>query len=133
METLTNEKLAWNEFMKVEMRVGTIISAEEFKEARNPAYKMIIDFGEFGKRKTSAQITDLYDPEDLIGKQVIAVINFPPKQIANIMSECLVLGGVGESKEVTLIEPDRKVKNGTRIGKNDDKALYKKKAKPVLN
>lgn len=110
------EKLSWDDFMKVEMRVGTVISAEEFKEARNPAYKITIDFGDFGIRKTSAQITSLYEPEDIIGKQVIAVINFPPKQIANIMSECLVLGGVGENKEVTLIEPERKVKNGTRIG-----------------
>lgn len=116
METLTNEKLTWKEFLKIEMRVGTIVSAEEFKEVRNPSYKMIIDFGEFGKRKTSAQITELYRPKEIIGKQVIAVINFPPKQIANIMSECLVLGGVGENKEVTLIEPERKVKNGTRIG-----------------
>lgn len=116
MESSEEKKLEWNEFMKVEMRVGTIISAEEFKEVSNPAYKMIVDFGEYGKRKTSAQITDLYNPKDLISKQVIAVINFPPKQIANIMSECLVLGGVGDKKEVTLIEPERKVNNGTRIG-----------------
>ncbi|MDR9458472.1 MAG: tRNA-binding protein [Salegentibacter sp.] len=116
MEILTGEKLTWNEFMKVEMRVGTIISAEEFKEVKNPAYKMIIDFGDYGKRKTSAQITQLYNANQLVGKQVIAVVNFPPKQIANIMSECLVLGGVGENKEVTLIEPERKVENGTRIG-----------------
>lgn len=102
--------------MGIEMRVGTIISAEEFKEVRNPAYKMIIDFGKYGIRKTSAQITKLYDPEQLIGKQIIAVVNFPPKQIANIMSECLVLGGIGKDKEVTLIEPERKVENGTRIG-----------------
>lgn len=111
-----NEKLTWDDFMKVEMRIGTIISAEEFKEARSPAYKMIIDFGEFGKRKTSAQITALYEPKDIIGRQVIAVINFPPKQIANIMSECLVLGGVDENKEVTLLAPERKVENGTRVG-----------------
>ncbi|HLT50500.1 MAG TPA: tRNA-binding protein [Arenibacter sp.] len=111
-----NEKLTWDDFMKVEMRVGTIISAETFKEVRNPAYKMIIDFGEFGKRKTSAQITALYGPRDIIGRQVIAVINFPSKQIANIMSECLVLGGIGENKEVVLIGPERKVENGTRIG-----------------
>jgi tRNA-binding protein len=116
MEISVNEQLTWNEFMKVEMRVGTIISAEEFKEVKKPAYKMIIDFGEFGKRKTSGQITKLYKPEQLIGKQVIAVVNFPPKQIANMMSECLVLGGLGENKEVTLIEPERTVKNGTRIG-----------------
>ena len=116
MKLIENNQLTWNEFMKVEMRVGTIISAEQFKEVRNPAYKMIIDFGEYGKKKTSAQITKLYNPEKLIGKQVIAVINFPPKQIANIMSECLVLGGVGANKEVTLIEPESKVENGTRIG-----------------
>ncbi len=116
MEQIKETELTWNEFMKVEMRVGTIISAEQFKEVRTPAYKMIIDFGEFGTKKTSAQITKLYDVEKLIGKQIIAVVNFPPKQIANIMSECLVLGGVGENKEVTLIEPERKVENGTRIG-----------------
>lgn len=116
MEQKEEKGLTWDEFMKVEMRVGTIISAEEFKEVRNPAYKMIIDFGKLGTKKTSAQITKLYDPEKLIGKQVIAVVNFPPKQIANFMSECLVLGGVGENKEVTLIEPERKVENGTRIG-----------------
>lgn len=108
--------LAWDDFMKVEMRVGTIISAEVFEEARNPAYKMVIDFGEYGTRKTSAQITKLYQPEELIGHQVIAVVNFPPKQIATIMSECLVLGGVGDNKEVTLIQPEKEVKNGTRIG-----------------
>jgi len=116
METLTQDKLTWDEFMKVEMRVGTVISAEEFKEVKNPAYKMVIDFGEFGKRKTSAQITDLYEPRDLIGKQLIAVVNFPPKQIANMMSECLVLGAVEKQNGVTLIEPGRNVKNGTRIG-----------------
>lgn len=116
MESSQNKNLTWKEFMNVEMRVGTIIAAEEFKEAINPAYKMIIDFGEYGERKTSAQITQLYTPEELIGRQIIAVVNFPPKQIANLMSECLVLGGVGETKEVTLIEPERQVENGTRIG-----------------
>lgn len=116
MEHIEQKQLTWNEFMKVEMRVGTIVSAEQFNEVKNPAYKMLIDFGEYGKKKTSAQITKLYEAENLIGKQVIAVVNFPPKQIANIMSECLVLGGVGENKEVTLIEPERKVENGTRIG-----------------
>jgi len=113
-----NEKnlLTWDEFGKVEMRVGTIISAEEFKEAKNPAYKIIVDFGEYGTKKSSAQITKLYNVEELIGNQVIAVVNFPPKQIANIMSECLVLGAIGENREVTIIEPERKVENGTRIG-----------------
>lgn len=116
MNEVKEKELTWDEFMNVEMRVGTIVSAEHFKEVRNPAYKMIVDFGKYGTRKTSAQITKLYTHEELIGKQIIAVTNFPPKQIANIMSECLVLGGVGENKEVTLIEPERKVENGTRIG-----------------
>jgi tRNA-binding protein len=115
MDKLKKEELTWDEFMKVDMRVGTVISAEEFKEVKKPAYKMVIDFGELGKKKTSAQLTNLYKPEDIIGKQVIAVINFPPKQIANFMSECLVLGAVGENKEVTLIEPERNSKNGTKI------------------
>ncbi len=108
--------LTWNEFMKVEMRVGTIISAEVFKEVKNPAYKIVIDFGDFGTRKTSAQITKLYTPEEIIGKQVVAVLNFPPKQIANMMSECLILGAVGDLKNVTLLQPEQKVENGTRIG-----------------
>ena len=116
MEQIEEKQLSWNEFTRVEMRVGTIVFAEQFKEVKIPAYKMIIDFGKYGKKKTSAQITKLYQAENLIGKQVIAVVNFPPKQIANIMSECLVLGGVGENKEVTLIVPERKVENGTRIG-----------------
>ena len=113
---MNQNTLTWDEFMHVEMRVGTILSAEPFPEVRNPAYKITVDFGEFGLRKTSAQITALYQPEDLIGKQVVAVINFPPKQIATMMSECLVLGGIGENKEVTLLQPERAVKNGTRIG-----------------
>lgn len=116
MENLTNGFLTWGEFMQIEMRVGTVVQAEVFKEAHHPAYKMILDFGEFGKKRTSAQITDLYRAEELIGRQVIAVVNFRPKQIANFMSECLVLGGIGENKEVTLIAPDKLVKNGTRIG-----------------
>ncbi|MCL4111169.1 UNVERIFIED_CONTAM: hypothetical protein GTU68_038511 [Idotea baltica] len=102
--------------MKIDMRVGTIISAEEFKGLRNPAFKIMVDFGDLGIRKTSAQITKLYTPEDIIGRQIVAVVNFPPKQIANIMSECLILGGLGDEKEVTLIAPERAVKNGTRIG-----------------
>jgi tRNA-binding protein len=116
MDIESNRNLSWDDFQKVQMAVGTIISAEVFKEVRNPAYKMIVDFGELGKRKTSAQITKLYKPEELIGKQVVAVVNFPPKQIATMMSECLVMGGLGDDKEVILIQPERKVKNGTRIG-----------------
>lgn len=112
---LKKMEITWTDFTKIEMRVGTILTAEVFEEVRNPAYKMTIDFGEFGIKKTSAQITELYQPEDLIGNQIVAVVNFPPKQIANMMSECLVLGGV-EGKKVTLINPSQKVENGTRIG-----------------
>jgi tRNA-binding protein len=114
MENQKNN-LTWGDFQKVEMRIGTIINAEIFAEARNPAYKIIIDFGKFGTRKTSAQIANLYQPDELIGKQVVAVVNFPPKQIANIMSECLILGGLGDGKDVILIQPERKVENGTKI------------------
>jgi len=109
-------ELTWDDFTKVEMRAGTIISAEIFEEARNPAYKMLVDFGAYGIRKTSAQITKLYQADALVGKQVIAVLNFPPKQIANLMSECLVLGVIGEGKDVTLLQPERGVENGARIG-----------------
>lgn len=110
-----NGLITLNDFSKIEIRVGTIISAELFKEAKRPAYKILIDFGEFGIKKTSAQITKLYIPEEIIGKQVIAVTNFPTKQIANIQSECLVLGAV-DKEEVTLLTTDKQVKNGLRIG-----------------
>lgn len=113
---MQNQTITWDDFSKIEMRVGTILSAEVFKEVRNPAYKIMIDFGEFGTRKTSAQLTKLYQPENLIGKQVIAVVNFPPKQIATFMSECLVLGLLGDNKEVTLLEPGKVVPNGLRVG-----------------
>jgi len=116
MSTLKKDTIQWDDFSKIEMRIGTVISCEIFEKARNPAYKMTIDFGEFGIRKTSAQITKLYSPESIIGKQVIAVLNFPPKQIANIMSECLILGGIGEENNVTLIQPERETKDGTKIG-----------------
>jgi len=114
MEQAT-ELINWNDFSKIEMRVGTIISAEIFKEAKKPAYKITIDFGDFGIKKTSAQITKRYFPDDIIGKQVIAVVNFPPKQIANIQSECLILGAVNED-EVILLTTDKSVNNGLRIG-----------------
>ncbi len=110
-----SNNLSWSDFEKVEMRVGTVVEAADFPEARNPSYQLKIDFGkEIGFRKSSAQITSLYKKEELIGKQVIAVVNFPKKQIANFMSECLVLGAV-ESKNVTLLIPDKEVENGTRI------------------
>ncbi|EGV44577.2 tRNA-binding protein [Bizionia argentinensis JUB59] len=107
--------LKWEEFVKIDMRIGTIISAEVFKEVKKPAYKMIIDFGDLGKLKTSAQITKLYTLESLIGKQVIAVVNFPPKQIANIMSECLIIGGLGVGTDVVLLQPERNMPNGTKV------------------
>lgn len=107
--------LSWNDFEKVEMRVGTILEANDFPEARNPSYQLLVDFGSnIGHRKTSAQITSLYSKEELIGKQVVAVINFPKKQIANFMSECLVLGAV-EGKNVSLLQTDKPVENGLRI------------------
>ena len=107
--------LSWEEFEKVEMRVGTIIEVNDFPKAKKPAYKLKIDFGEFGIKNSSAQITKLYKKEDLLGKQIIAVVNFPPKQIANFISECLVLGALGKDDEVTLLNPDLQVVNGSRI------------------
>jgi len=106
----------WQDFQKIDIRTGTIVQAVIFKEARKPAYKLKIDFGLLGVLKTSAQITKLYQPEDLIGKQIVAVVNFPPKQIANFMSECLVLGTVDASGEVTLLETERTTDNGLPIG-----------------
>lgn len=109
-----NQLINYSDFAKIEIRVGTIISAEIFKKTKKPAYKITIDFGEFGTKKTSAQITKLYLSDEIIGKQVVAVVNFPTKQIANMQSECLVLGGVNED-EVTLLSVDKLVKNGLRI------------------
>ncbi|HLO90718.1 MAG TPA: tRNA-binding protein [Lentimicrobium sp.] len=108
-------EISWNDFIKVEIRTGTIISAETFKEASKPAHKLRIDFGPSGIKKSSAQLTKLYNAEELIGKQVIAVLNFPVKQIANFFSECLVLGSV-DGDVVTLLTTDGKVENGLRIG-----------------
>lgn len=109
--------LSWTEFEKVEMRVGTILEANDFPEARKPAYQLVIDFGnEIGTRKTSAQITKHYEKADLVGRQIVAVVNFPKKQIGKFMSECLVLGAVGEEGSVVLLSPDLKVENGLRIG-----------------
>ena len=110
------EHITWQDFEKIEMRIGTIVSAEILEGARKPAYKLLIDFGEeIGRRKSSAQITTLYRPEELPGKQVVAVVNFPPKQIGTFMSECLILGAVGKDGEVTLLQPDRKTKEGLGI------------------
>jgi tRNA-binding protein len=109
--------LSWPDFERVEMRVGTITAANDFPEARKPAFQLTIDFGaEIGIRKTSAQITKRYTKEALTGRQVVAVVNFPRKQIGKFMSECLVLGAVGTEGDVVLLSPDFKVENGLRIG-----------------
>ncbi|WP_158973754.1 tRNA-binding protein [Cellulophaga sp. L1A9] len=109
------ETISWSDFSKIDMRVGTIISVNDFPEVRNPAYKLEIDFGtEIGVKKTSAQITTVYQKEELLGRQIVAVVNFPKKQIANFMSECLVLGAV-DNKDVTLLHPGLKVENGLKI------------------
>ena len=109
--------LTWNEFERTDMRVGTIIAVNDFPEARKPAYQLTIDFGaEIGIRKSSAQITKRYLKEELVNRQIVAVVNFPKKQIGKFMSECLVLGAVGEEGDVILLAPDFKIENGLRIG-----------------
>ncbi len=100
--------ISWSDFEKLDIRIGTIIAAKPFEKARKPAYKLTIDFGDKGIKNSSAQITALYKLEELTGKQIIAVINFPPKQIADFMSECLVLGVYNEHNEVILLEPEKK-------------------------
>ena len=110
------EEITWNDFTNVEIRVGRIVSAEVFAEARKPAYKLHIDFGtELGTRKSSAQITAHYTPEDLVGKLVVAVVNFPKKQIGPLMSECLVTGFYDADGAVVLCVPDKPVALGTRL------------------
>ena len=106
----------FDDFMKLDIRVGTIIAANVFEKARKPAYQLTLDFGgEIGVKKSSAQITDRYTLEDLVGKQVLAVVNFPPRQIADFMSEVLVLGTYSEGG-VVLVIPDKAVKNGDKLG-----------------
>jgi len=106
--------IQFEDFTKVDLRIGTIIEVKDFPEARNPAFQLKIDFGGLGVKKTSAQITTIYNKEDLLNKQIVAVINFPKKQIANFMSECLVVGAVKE-KDVFLLNPEQKVPNGTSV------------------
>ena len=109
--------ISWDDFSKIDMRVGTILKAEEFPEAKKPAYILTIDFGpEIGIKKSSAQITALYNKKRLKGEQVIAVVNFPPKQIGPFMSECLVMGLYNEQENVVLLRPQREVMNGSKVG-----------------
>lgn len=108
--------ISWDDFEKIDIRSGTIIEASDFPGAKKPAYQLTIDFGDLGIKRSSAQITTLYKKEELTGKQVIAVVNFPVKQIANFFSECLVLGVYNENKEVILLQPSFPVKNGSKIG-----------------
>ena len=108
-------QISWQDFEAVEIRVGTIIEAQEFPEATKSAYKLKVDFGEFGIKKSSAQITAIYALSELVGKQVIAVTNFPPKQIGSFMSECLVTGFVQQDGSVVLVIPDKTVTNGLRL------------------
>ncbi len=105
----------FDDFSKLDIRAGTIIAIDDFPEARKPAYKLTIDFGEIGIKKSSAQITNLYTKEDLMNKQIVAVVNFPSKQIGPFVSECLVLG-VYNKDGVVLLQPERKVNNGEQIG-----------------
>ena len=106
----------FDDFMKLDIRAGTIVAAKNFEKARRPAYQLEVDFGgDLGVKRSSAQITEQYTPEELIGKQVLAVVNFPPRQIANFFSEVLVLGTFSEGG-VVLITPDKPVKNGDKLG-----------------
>ncbi len=107
----------WNDFEKIDMRLGTIIGVEDFSKAKKPAFKLTIDFGnEIGIKKSSAQITTHYTKDDLLNRQIIAVVNFPPKQIADFISECLVLGVYDENNAVILLQPEKNTSNGMKIG-----------------
>lgn len=111
MQTIT-----WEDFEKIEVRTGTIVEAKEFPKARKPAYQLLIDFGSLGMKRSSAQITVHYSTKELTGRQVVAVVNFPPRQIANFISECLVLGVYDDNNDVVLLAPERPVSNGLKIG-----------------
>lgn len=106
----------WDDFQKIDIRVGTIISVTDFPKARKPAYRLTIDFGDLGQKKSSAQLTAIYTKDELQNRQVIAIVNFLPKQIADFISECLVLGIYDENNNVILLQPERKVSNGLKIG-----------------
>lgn len=111
-----SEPITWSDFEKIDICAGTIIEATDFSDARKPAYQLTIDFGALGIKRSSAQITHHYNKEELIGKQVVAVLNFPVKQIATFFSECLVLGVYDNEGQVVLLKPDKEVQNGGKIG-----------------
>ncbi|NJO88383.1 MAG: tRNA-binding protein [Chloroflexia bacterium] len=114
--TTDNQLITFNDFMKVDIRTGTVVAVEDFPEARKPAFKLTIDFGsDIGVKRSSAQITVRYKKEELVGRQIVAVVNFPPRQIANFFSEVLVLGSVDTEGVVVLLTPDARVENGLRI------------------
>ena len=106
----------WTDFEKIDIRVGTILDVQDFPKAKKPAFRLVIDFGESGIKKSSAQITDLYTREALKGRQVIAILNFPPKQIGHFISDCLILGVYADNNQIVLLQPDRPVQNGCKIG-----------------
>ena len=108
--------ITWNDFEKIDMRVGTIIDVAPFPKAKKPSWQLVIDFGELGIKSSAAQITSLYTSVELLGRQVIAVVNFPPKQIANFFSECLVMGVYDENNDVVLLQPGKEVGNGCKVG-----------------
>lgn len=111
------KEITWSEFEAIEIRVGTIVSVDEFPEARKPAYKVNVDFGsEIGIKKSSAQITEIYSAQELVGKQIVGVVNFPPKQIGPMCSECLIIGFYRENGNVVLAIPERDVPNGAKLG-----------------
>jgi len=109
------EETSFEDFIKVDVRIGTITEVKEFPKAKKPAYQILIDFGSIGVKKSSAQITELYTKEKLLGKQVMAIINFTPKQIANFMSECLILGVYNKDGHVVLLQTSQPIKNGEQI------------------
>ena len=110
------ETISWKDFERVELRVGTIVEVEDFPQAHKPTYKLKIDFGELGVKRSSARVKDLYSKEQLLGKQVLAVVNFPPKQVANFFSEVLTTGFYLPTGEVVLVHPERPVPNGAKLG-----------------
>lgn len=133
--TTDNQLITFNDFMKVDIRTGTVVAVEDFPEARKPAFKLTIDFGsDIGVKRSSAQITVRYKKEELVGRQIVAVVNFPPRQIANFFSEVLVLGSVDTEGVVVLLTPDARVENGLRIAwkwvENRHKNGHKKSVRP---